>query len=72
MMHNRLLIRMLKEPLEEEVTPHSSTLAWRIPWTDESGGLQSVGPQRVGHDCATEHTHKNDETILSESKSSTV
>ena len=35
---------------------HSSILAWRIPWTEEPGGLQSMGPQRVGHDRAT-HTH---------------
>ena len=34
---------------------HSSILAWRIPWTKESGGLQSVGSQRVGHDLATKH-----------------
>ena len=32
---------------------HSSILAWRIPWTEESGGLQSTGSQRVGHDVAT-------------------
>ena len=32
---------------------HSSILAWRIPWTEEPGGLQSVGSQRVGHDLAT-------------------
>ena len=35
------------------MAPHSSTLAWRIPWTDESGGLQSVGSHRVRHDGAT-------------------
>ena len=34
-----------EDPLEEEMAPHSSTLAWRIPWTDEPGGLQSMGPQ---------------------------
>ena len=33
--------------------PHSSTLAWKIPWTEESGRLQSMGSRRVGHDCAT-------------------
>ena len=31
---------------------HSSILAWKIPWTEESGGLQSMGSQKVGHDCA--------------------
>ena len=36
------------------MTPHSSTLAWKIPWTEEPGRLQSMGSQRVGHDWATE------------------
>ena len=36
--------------LEEEMAPHSSILAWRIPWTEEPGGLQSMGSQRLGHD----------------------
>ena len=35
------------------MAPHSSTLAWKIPWTEEPGGLQSMGSQRVGHDQAT-------------------
>ena len=35
--------------LEKETANHSSTLAWRIPWTEEPGGLQSMGLQRVGH-----------------------
>ena len=39
-----------KDPLEKEMATHSSTLAWKIPWTEESGGLQSMGLQRVGHD----------------------
>ena len=38
---------------------HSSILAWRIPWTEEPGGLQSMGPQRVGLDCVCVHVqHK--------------
>ena len=37
-------------PLEEGTATHSSTLAWRIPWTEEPGRLQSMGSQRVGHD----------------------
>ena len=37
-------------PLEEGTATHSSILAWRIPWTEEPGGLQSMGLQRVGHD----------------------
>ena len=39
-----------EDPLEEEMATHSSILAWRIPWTEEPGGLQSTGWQRVGHD----------------------
>ena len=35
------------------MAPRSSILAWEIPWTEEPGGLQSMGLQRVGHDCAT-------------------
>ena len=35
------------DPLEKEMTTHSSTLAWRMPWTEEAGGLQSMGSQRV-------------------------
>ena len=40
----------LEDPLEEKMVTHSSILAWRIPWTEEPGGLQSMGSQRVGHD----------------------
>ena len=39
-----------EDPLEKEMATHSSTLAWRIPWREEPGGLQSRGLQRVGHD----------------------
>ena len=39
-----------EEPLEEKMTTHSSVLAWKSPWTEEPGGLQSMGSQRVGHD----------------------
>ena len=35
------------------MAPHSSTLAWKIPWMEEPGGLQSMGPLRVGHNCTT-------------------
>ena len=40
----------LEDPLEEGMATHSSTLAYRIPWTEEPGGLQSLGSQRRGHD----------------------
>ena len=39
-----------EDPLEEGMTTHSSILAWRIPWTEDPGGLQATGSQRVGHD----------------------
>ena len=42
-----------EDPLEMEMATHSSILAWKIPWMEEPGGLQSVGSQRVGHDGAT-------------------
>ena len=44
------------DPLEEGMATPSSNLAWRIPWTEEPGGLQSMGSQRVGHDRATKHS----------------
>ena len=39
-----------EDPLEKEMATHPSTLAWKIPWTEEPGGLQSMGSLRVGHD----------------------
>ena len=39
----------VEELKEKAMAPHSSTLAWKIPWTEEPGGLQSMGFQRVGH-----------------------
>ena len=39
-----------EDPLEKDMATHSSILAWRIPWTEEPGGLQSMGSQRVRHD----------------------
>ena len=39
-----------EDPLEKEMATHSSTLVWRIPWTEEPGGIQSMGSQRVVHD----------------------
>ena len=44
--------------VEKEMATQSSILAWEILWTEEPGGLQSMGWQRVGHDGMTEHTHK--------------
>ena len=42
-----------EDPLEREMATHSSSLAWKIPWTEKHGRLQSMGLQRVRHDCAT-------------------
>ena len=53
--HVRSLSR--EDPLEKEMATDSSILAWRIPWAEEPGGLQSMGLQRVGHDEATQHAH---------------
>ena len=44
-----------EESLEKEMATYSSILAWRIPWTEKCGGLQSIGSQRVRHDSVTEH-----------------
>ena len=45
-----------EDPLENEVATHSSILDWRIPWTEEPGGLQPMRFQRVRHDCSTNAT----------------
>ena len=42
-----------EDPLQKEIATHFSTLAWKIPWTEEPGSLQSMGSQKVGHDQAT-------------------
>ena len=48
-----------KKTLEERMVTHSSILAWRIPWTEEDGGLQSMGSQRVRHDWAARHARRH-------------
>ena len=60
--HNETQIRFLgrEDPLEEGMATHSSTVVWRIPWTEEPGGLQSIGLQRVIHKYSNlAHTHKH-------------
>ena len=47
-----------EDPLEKEMATHSSTLAWKIPRTEEPGRLQSMGSQRVGHNLATQQQQK--------------
>ena len=46
----------LEDPLEKGMATHFSILDWRIPWTEEPGGLQSMGLQKVGHDSVTNTT----------------
>ena len=48
-----IFILLCMSPWEKAMAPHSSTLAWKIPWMEEPGGLQSTGSLRVGHDWAT-------------------
>ena len=48
-----------KDPLEEEMATHSSTLAWKIPWIEEPGRLQSMGSQRVRHSLATKQQQQS-------------
>jgi len=50
MQETRVQSRGWEDPLEKEIASQSSILAWRIPWTEEPGGLQCMGWQRVGHD----------------------
>ena len=50
-----------EDPLEEGMAAHSCILAWRIPWTEEPGGLQSTGLQRVRHDLVMEQQQQLDE-----------
>ena len=52
-----------ENPLEKEMATHSSTLAWKIPWIEEPGGLQSMGLQRVGHDWAISLTITFSQTL---------
>ena len=56
----RVQVRPLgwEDLLEEGMATHSSIFAGKIPWTEEPGGLQSVGPQRAGHDQATENYYQ--------------
>ena len=55
-----------EDPLEKEMATHSSILAWRIPWTEDSGGLQSTGSQGVGHNRVTNfHFHCKYRSYLS-------
>ena len=50
MWETRVLSLGWEDPLQKEMAIHSRTIAWKIPWTEEPGRLQSMGSQRVGHD----------------------
>ena len=50
MLETQVLSLGWEDPLQKEMSAHSRTLAWKIPWTEEPGRLQSMGLQRVGHD----------------------
>ena len=54
-----------EDALEKEMATHSSIPAWEIPWTEEPGRLYSMGPQRVGHDLATEQQHSGGPEMFS-------
>ena len=53
MQETRVLSLGQEDPLEKEMATHSSSLAWKIPWMEEPGRLQSMGSQRVGHNRVT-------------------
>ena len=52
-----------EDPLEKEMATHSSILAWRISWTEDPGGLQSMGLQRVGHNWVTNTVERQREEL---------
>ena len=57
-----------EDPLKEEMVLHSSILVWRIPWIEESSGIQSMGSQRVRHDWPSEHRNMNLSSVQSLSR----
>ena len=59
-------------PWEEETATHSSILAWKIPWTEEPGGLQSMGSQRVRHDLAIKQLVTDTEQVWNQSLQASV
>ena len=54
-----------EDSLEKEMAAHSSILAWRIPWTEEPGRLQSMGSQRVRHSLATKQQQRHGDKVSS-------
>ena len=56
-----------EDPLEKEMATHPSILAWEIPWTEEPGGLQFMGSQRVRHDLMSKQQQQTQATLLKDS-----
>ena len=72
MQETRVLSLRREDPLEKEMAIHSSTIAWKIPWTEVPGRLQSMGSQRVGHNLTTKQqltysTTRSKRSVLRES-----
>ena len=63
MQETRVRILGWEDPLEKGMAAHSSILAWRSPWKEEPGGLQSLRSHRVGHDSATSLSFKHEKEI---------
>ena len=61
-----------EDPLEKQAATHSSVLAWKSPWTEEPGRLQSMGSQRVRHDLATKPPPNSPAEVLMEKPNSTI
>ena len=59
MQESWVLFLAQEDPLEKEMATHSSILAWKIPWTEEPGGLQPIGWQRVGNNLATKQQQQH-------------
>ena len=59
------ILQLKKNFLNTSVPTYSSILSWKIPWTEEPGGLQSMGSQRVGHDWAAKYTHTHTAGMIS-------
>ena len=66
MQKTRVQSLVWEDPLEKVMETHSSILAWRTPWTEEPGGLWSVGSQRVGNDLLTKQQQQRNGIIMAE------
>ena len=64
MQETRVRFLSQKNPLEKGMATHFSILAWKIPWREKPGGLQSMGSQRVGHDCVASTFNGRKELVI--------